>query len=656
MIGKISKGRSFSGLLAYLFKEKELEQPGRGNEQEQQKGKEQELEQALNGRENVEKDDAGPEQAERDREAQGKEQQREGPANDREGESRGKIIATNMAGRNANELWHEFDAIASLNPEVECKVFHCALGIPKEDQISPEQKIQIIEKFVKEAGFENTMWVAVEHDEHAHKEIHFAASRVDYDGKTISDSRDYEHVEEIMRRTEKEFGLRQVEPSREAMRRCSTQQEMKYYERTGVLSTRIRLQEHVDAGIGHGATATELIERLEERGVQVVPFLNDAGQVKGISFRLDGKQMKGSNLGRGYSWQGLQKDWPKHRELRQGKVTHEHTRDDAAIGRAGGREAAYQHESESRKRGTDGREIRGNTEAIERDSKTAGSHREKSHLTATGRGGVHQKGVPVSRGGGQEMRNGRAEVDRAGRVGGQVRSSHGQELASHGRDSGEAEDGLRGHQSTLSGHGLEGPARQISRDTRGLGENVGSRESVPGGGGRMPGTGNAMQPRLRDEQQDDRGVGRNVQEAPDRGEKQISGGDRRFEQEVRPDVPQTNHDGRGHPVMSVLTVLFMIIILSIGATLLANLTLTERAVRKSVEASTEVTQETLKPMMEKIEEQPRSLDTVYQQSQAFDYFIETLPAKDRRNKRDELMAGMRRQKLKEAENTQRQTE
>jgi hypothetical protein len=346
VIGKISKGRSFSGILAYLFKLKERCIDPRAHEHQQEQTKEQELEWALNALENDERGQTGLEPAEsgvgESIEKKIRERQPELLNNDRKRESRGKIVATNMAGRNPKELWREFAVQASLNPEVERYVFHCALGIPKEDNISPEQKIQIVEKFVRDAGFENTMWLAVEHDEHAHKEIHFVASLIDFDGKTIPDSMDYKRVEVIMRSTEKKFGLREVEPSHEAMRRSPTQQEVKYFERTGVLSTRMRLQAHIDEAIAFGVTITELIERLDARNINAVPYI-ETNEVRGISYRLDGKVMRGTDLGRGYTWQGLQKDWPKHTEYRQGRISYDFERDYDAISRARSREDERQN-------------------------------------------------------------------------------------------------------------------------------------------------------------------------------------------------------------------------------------------------------------------------------------------------------------------------
>lgn len=56
-----------------------------------------------------------------------------------------------------------------------------------------------------------------------------------------------------------------------------------------------------------GPTATEFIEKLQRVGVETIPNLQSTGRVSGISFRQGEELMKGSDLGRGFSWGVLQK-------------------------------------------------------------------------------------------------------------------------------------------------------------------------------------------------------------------------------------------------------------------------------------------------------------------------------------------------------------
>src|SRR6266566_3038405 len=53
-------------------------------------------------------------------------------------------------------------------------------------------------------------------------------------------------------------------------------------------------------------TMSQFVQRLEERGVAVVPSFQSSGRLNGISYRYRGLTVKGSSLGRAYSAQGLQ--------------------------------------------------------------------------------------------------------------------------------------------------------------------------------------------------------------------------------------------------------------------------------------------------------------------------------------------------------------
>jgi len=112
----------------------------------------------------------------------------------------------------------------------------------------------------------------------------------------------------------------------------------------------------------------------------------------------------------------------------------------------------------------------------------------------------------------------------------------------------------------------------------------------------------------------------------------------------------------GHPVLAVMTAFFLVVLLSAGVTATMGWTMTGRMITKSSEASALTTQETLKPVLETIEKQTQGWEVLYQQSEAFDYYLNTLPANQRRKKRWELIEGLRQQKLKEAENMRKESD
>jgi hypothetical protein len=99
-----------------------------------------------------------------------------------------------------------------------------------------------------------------------------------------------------------------------------------------------------------------------------------------------------------------------------------------------------------------------------------------------------------------------------------------------------------------------------------------------------------------------------------------------------------------HPLLMFLAVVFMMAIVGAGSMVLVNRLTNEKVIERSVEASTATTKETLKPVIEKIEEQTRNLDVIYQQSEAFELYLTTLPANQREKKRAELLEAAKKQK------------
>jgi hypothetical protein len=103
-----------------------------------------------------------------------------------------------------------------------------------------------------------------------------------------------------------EHGLAPVAPSRDAARSAISRGELAAFERIGEVSVKTRLQEHLDLALRRAKTMGELAQDLAAQGVRMRPNIASTGRVAGVSFELDGATLKGSDLGRSYSWRGLQ--------------------------------------------------------------------------------------------------------------------------------------------------------------------------------------------------------------------------------------------------------------------------------------------------------------------------------------------------------------
>jgi hypothetical protein len=218
---------------------------------------------------------------------------------------RPELIGSNMAGETARQLAKEFGQGRALNPAVHKPVFHGSLTAAPEDRLSEDDWRRFAATYLERLGYGDCQRVLIRHGDTDNDHVHIVASRIDSRGKRVRDRKERQRGEAIVRDLEREFGLRQVAPSRQASRAAPGRGELAAFARTGQVAVKARLQEHVDLAARGAPSLAELAERLAQQGVRVRAHVASTERLSGLSFELDGVSCKGSDLGRGYSWHGL---------------------------------------------------------------------------------------------------------------------------------------------------------------------------------------------------------------------------------------------------------------------------------------------------------------------------------------------------------------
>lgn len=300
MIGKITSGASFGGALEYLTQPKE-----RGRERD--------------GREERERLKATvPEPSEHAPPyAEG---------------ARHRVIGGNLSGQSREEMAQEFEAIRKQRPDIKKPVHHVSLSAGEQDRVTVRQWKEIAAKYIEGMGFGDAPYVVVQHRDGKTDHVHILTSRVDVRGKVVSEWQSKGRAEKVLRGIEREYGLEQVKSSRDVERAAPKRGEIERFNRTGELSAKMSLQSHVDLALADGPTVTEFIDRLHLSGVEAVPYVQKSGRVSGISFRQGKQMMKGSDLGRGFSWNALQERGLDYEQERD-RPAVEASRESASLGR-----------------------------------------------------------------------------------------------------------------------------------------------------------------------------------------------------------------------------------------------------------------------------------------------------------------------------------
>jgi hypothetical protein len=232
---------------------------------------------------------------------------------------KGYVIETNMAGINPREFAAEFGAVRRLRPNLGKAVMHVSLAASPGEKLTDGDWREIGKRYLKHMGFNDNQYIITRHTDTDHEHIHILANRITHAGGVVSDAHDWKRQETIMRNFEKDYGLTAVAPSHEAERRAATKGEIEHHVRTGQPSIRQQLQHLCDAAAKTCRNYTEYQKFLGKAGVELIPVAQLEGEkLSGLSYRLNGVTMKGSDLGKLYTASGIQKrgiEYDKNRDF-----------------------------------------------------------------------------------------------------------------------------------------------------------------------------------------------------------------------------------------------------------------------------------------------------------------------------------------------------
>lgn len=221
-----------------------------------------------------------------------------------------EIVGGTMTGLDADELAAEFALSRQARPDVELPVWHCSLSCPPGEVLLSSQWNAIAADFADAMGLGSHQYVAIRHTDRPHDHIHLIASRIGLDGALWLGRHDVFEAIRATQTLEKTHGLQQtpgLEGGEEAAgRRSPTKNEIERAERLDEAPARLRLQEIIDQAVADRPSVLALLDRLDAAGVTTMPNVASTGKLNGFAFAVDGVAFKGSQLGKAYSWKGLQ--------------------------------------------------------------------------------------------------------------------------------------------------------------------------------------------------------------------------------------------------------------------------------------------------------------------------------------------------------------
>ena len=199
-------------------------------------------------------------------------------------ENRAEVLAYNYCFGNKQELADQFHEVARLSKRVQQPVLHLSLRLAPGEKLEKEHLVAMGKTLAETFGVGDHQYLTILHKDTREQHIHLVANRVGYDGKAVSTSNNYLQMDQLCRRLEKEYHLREVLSARRFL-----SQEQRQIPRHDIRKEQLRhdLQETLQKVNDYEAFQ----KQMQELGYKII-------KGRGICFLDDKKvKIKGSEVG-----------------------------------------------------------------------------------------------------------------------------------------------------------------------------------------------------------------------------------------------------------------------------------------------------------------------------------------------------------------------
>lgn len=245
-----------------------------------------------------------------------------------------EIIGGTMSGTDPQSLAAEFRLSREARPGVTRPVWHTSLALPPGDSLTSDKWAEVAADFMEGMGLADHQYVAIRHHDTEIDHIHLICSRIALDGTVWHGKWEARQAIQLTQELEERHGLTRTKGLDEpAPARAPSRKEIEMSVRTGDAPPRLVLQQIVDAATAEAGSVFDFMDRIEAAGAIARPNVATTGKMNGFSFEYGGIPFKGSDLGKAYTWKGLQGRGITYDQDRDGEALRERT--GAALAGAG---------------------------------------------------------------------------------------------------------------------------------------------------------------------------------------------------------------------------------------------------------------------------------------------------------------------------------
>ena len=214
--------------------------------------------------------------------------------------------------RSIRDMIGSFNFQRKARKEIEKVVGHISLSFHPKDapRLTDEFMTELAREYMERMGITDTQYMIVRHTDTEHPHLHILYNRVKYDAKLVPDSNERHRSTKICKAMKRKHGLTFSEGKENVKtEKLHDPDKVKY-----------GIYEAVKTALEGCASFTELAERLRGKGVTAA-FVHRGGdpqkEIQGMTFTMQGRTLKASQVDRKFSYANLAKAIEANRAERE---------------------------------------------------------------------------------------------------------------------------------------------------------------------------------------------------------------------------------------------------------------------------------------------------------------------------------------------------
>lgn len=209
----------------------------------------------------------------------------------------------------------DFDAVRKQNPGISNAVWHTSISFAHQDKVDDKLMLDVAHDYLKQLNLDSNQYLVVKHTDTRHQHMHIISNRVGFEGNVVSDRWCKNRTARACDLMEEKYNLT---VAREQGKSMSNDK------RGDIRQVKEEISTAINQSLKLGVSDYDLLTKdLHKKGIDLQLQMQSTGRINGVTFKKGELIMKGSAVGKEFSYKHLLQSLEKNQSIDRGMSREE---------------------------------------------------------------------------------------------------------------------------------------------------------------------------------------------------------------------------------------------------------------------------------------------------------------------------------------------